>query len=681
MSGTRTISIDVGGTFTDVLCVDEYGTIQSFKLPSVLPNAFAATLNTALGQISNRDELLYSTTVTLNSLLGGTLPQIGLIVTAGFRDILETARLPESAGEAPPSRLPRRLVSLEWVREIHARLEATGEERTGIDRAEVEAIAHEYAAADIAVVAVSLLHSYLDPVHEQAVAAIFAGVAPDIKVVLSSAVLPELREYERTLATALNSCLIPALAEHLDSLRPISNEAPPRIWLMQSNGGLASAESLAHQPLTTALSGPGAAVVGMRWLGEKSGFANLITLDVGGTSTDVALITNGRYGLTTAGSVAGFPLKTPMLDVLSIGAGGGSIAHEAADSRWHVGPESAGAIPGPACYALGGEVPTLTDAQLVLGRIPDALLGGSVPLDKKRAVTVLEIFGKKRGFDALTAARGILEIASHNMCGAIRRVSVARGHDPSAHVLLAMGGAGPLHAAELADLLGMTTVVVPPQPGLAAAWGLLIADVTRDFVSPLGTVDDALDLSRIEAAFTVLRRRAEAWCEAEGSMSGAWEMIAKLDLRYAGMSHETTIECPASADVLQTIAGTIDRFHDHFEQLSGRSWRDREAVEIVNLRLTASGRRPHIDLPKRVPNQVTEASPRTTREVGFLGATMMVRTPVYDRDGIDHKVRVTGPAIVEQYESTTVVPTGWDARSDALGNLILERITDLKSSI
>ena len=674
MAGSRLICIDVGGTFTDILCVDDQGEIQSFKLPSVTPDRFAEMLTASLGQTTASDELLYSTTVTLNRLLAGELPNVGLIVTAGFRDILETARLPESAGEAPPSQLPRRLVRLEWVREIIARLEATGAERTPIDRAEVEGIANEYVAAGIGVVAVSLLHSYLDPAHEEAVAAIFAEVAPRIEVMLSSAVLPELREYERTLATALNACLIPALAEHLDSLRRTAHAMPPRIWLMQSNGGLASAESVVRQPLTTALSGPGAAVVGMRWLGENSGFDNLITLDVGGTSTDVALISDGHYTMTTAGSVAGFPLKTPMLDVLSIGAGGGSIAHQAADTRWHVGPESAGATPGPACYGRGGEAPTLTDAQLILGRIPSALLGGSVPLDQARAKNALETFGQSRGLDALATARGILEIASYNMCGAIRRVSVARGHDPAAYALLAMGGAGPLHAAELADLLGMMTVVVPPQPGLAAAWGLLVADVTRDFVAPLGNATDALDLERIENTFTELQNRADTWCAAEGMPRTAWQMIYKLDLRYAGMTHETTIECTSSVgDVEHTISGTVDRFHDHFEQLSGRSWRDREAVEIVNVRLTASGRRPQIDLSNRSSKSAPHASPKMTRDVGFLGATELLNISVYDRDLLGPNVSLLGPAIIEQYESTIVVPPGWGVRADNLSNLILER--------
>ena len=547
----------------------------------------------------------------------------------------------------------------------------TGAERTAIDRVQVEGIAREYVAAGIGVVAVALLHSYLNPEHEDAIAAIFAGAAPAIEIVRSSAVLPELREYERTLAAVLNACLIPVLTEHLASLRGAPGNAPARIWLMQSNGGLASAESVSQQPLTTALSGPCAAVVGMRWLGEQSGFADMITLDVGGTSTDVALITDAKYALTTAGTVAGFPIKTPMLDVLSIGAGGGSIAREAADHRWHVGPESAGALPGPVCYGRGGEVPTLTDAQLVLGRIPDALLGGSLPLDRERATSVLDDFGRVRGFDAMRTARGILEIASHNMCGAIRRVSVSRGYDPAAHVLLAMGGAGPLHAAELAELLGMTLVVVPPQPGLAAAWGLLVADVTRDFVQPLGFVDHAMDLKRLESTYANLIVSANAWYALEGIAIEARVMTPKFDLRYAGMTHETTVDCVTGENMAQVVSNTLESFHDRFETLTGRSWRDHEAIEIVNMRLSASGRRPKPEVPRLATSKEYAPAPSATRMVGFLGHADLIESAVFDRSSLGRDASVSGPAVIEQYESTIVLPPAWQSVVDGIGNLIL----------
>jgi N-methylhydantoinase A len=671
LSNLQSVSVDVGGTFTDVLCVDATGKTGSYKLPSVAPDKLAALLEQSIGTSSARDELLYSTTVTLNGLLGGDLPPVGLIVTKGFREILETARLPPSAGNAPPSALPRRLVALEWVNEVNARLEANGTEREVVDREQVETLARDYLAAGISVVAVALLHSYLNPMHENAVATIFSEVAPTIEVVRSSVVLPESREYERTLATVLNACLIPVLQSHLEGLVK-SPSAAPQIWLMQSNGGLASSTSLTQQPLSTALSGPGAAVVGMRWLGETSGYENLITLDVGGTSTDVAVIKDARYSLTTSGEVAGFPIKTPMLDVLSIGAGGGSIAREAADRRWHVGPESAGASPGPACYSTGGEAATLTDAQLVLGRIPDALLGGSVPLDRARALEVLTELGRKRGFDALRAARGILEIASHNMCGAIRRVSVLRGHDPSAYSLLAMGGAGPAHAAEVAELLGMKTVIVPPQPGLAAAWGLLVADITHDVIEAIGVIESALEMPAVARAFTKLRSRANAWADLQGVDNTSRDFVTKLDLRYAGMTHETTIECPNVGDLAETIAAGLECFHDYFADLTGRIWRDQEAVEIVNLRLSVTVRRVKPELLAQVSQAVPCLSGEKTRNIGFLGHSELVVASIIDRATLTATTVLTGPAIIEQYESTTVVPPGWQARTDDLGNLILE---------
>jgi N-methylhydantoinase A len=673
MSESRIVSVDVGGTFTDALYVDEHGELTSYKLPTSTPKTMASLLEQTLGQTNASDELLYSTTATLNSLLGGALPNVGLIVTSGFRDILETARLPASAGDAAGNQLPRRLVTLEWVREVDARIEADGKQRTAVDSDQVRTLAREYDESGISVVAVALLHSYINSHHENEIARIFSEVTPNITVVCSSAVLPELREYERTLATALNACLIPVLDEHLNGLGTSVDEHSPRVWLMQSDGGLASAASVAQRPLATALSGPGAAVVGMRWLGEVSGYDNLITLDVGGTSTDVALIKDGRYALTTSGEVAGFPVKIPMLDVLSIGAGGGSIAREAPDRRWHVGPESAGAEPGPACYVRGSNEATLSDAQLVLGRLPNALLGGSVPLDTSRSIAALEAFGSSRGFGAERAARGILEIASHNMAGAIRRVSVLRGHDPSACALLAMGGAGPSHAAELAELLSMPTVVVPPQPGLAAAWGLLVADITQDFVQGISTTETTLDIDMLSETFDKLLDRARLWSTAQGEPSLGREFVMKLDLRYGGMTHETTIECPNEGDISARVMAAVERFHGHFEELTGRSWRDRESVEIVNLRISTRIERRKQRLPTMGARANVEPSTVATRPVGFLGREELLSTAVYAREGLDCQTTIVGPAVIEQYEATTIVPPDWHARIDNIGNLILER--------
>ncbi len=680
VSGTHSfagqvLSVDVGGTFTDVVQLGPDGKVRTFKLPSDGAGSGGSLPAELVAAVAGQDTVLHSTTVAINSLLAGRIPRIGLIVTAGFRDILETARLPPT--DAEPGPLPARLVALEFVRELGARHTASGVERAPLERAEVVRLADEYRAAGIDVVAVALLHSYLNPAHERALAQIFAEIAPHITVVCSSDVLPELREYERTLACALNAALMPILNAQVRAIEAAGGRRSPNVWLMQSNGRLVSAAAGIRQPLGSALSGPGAAVVGMRWLAARCGFRDVITLDIGGTSTDVALIADGRYSLTTAGEVAGFALRMPMIDVLSIGAGGGSIAHAGADKRWHVGPESAGAVPGPACYGRGGKQPTLTDAQLVLGRLPEALLGGSMALERERALDVVEGFGRARGFDAERSARGILEIATHHMCGAVRRVSVQRGRDPAAHALLAVGGAGPLHAAELATLLGITTVIVPPTPGLAAAWGLLVADIGRDFTAPLGASAASLDNNAIARGFAGLVVAADRWLGAEGLSADAARYAYQLDLRYHGMSVETSIEGPADLTLTNWLGTTLERFHAHFERLSGRSWREHEDVEVVNLRLALSVAGASPTPPDyRAQHDAREQMPaQTTRAVGFLGHPGLLGSRIVQRDALDRGTEIAGPAVIEQYESTTLVPPGWRAMLDDFDNLLLHPAT------
>lgn len=667
----KLIGVDVGGTFTDVFCVDNLGTRSSFKVPSEADNGFAALTDTRLGELGLDDEVYYSTTLALNRLLSGDLPRIGLVVTAGFRELLETARLPSAADQAARSPLPQRLVPLEWVAEIDARLDASGAERRVIVDADVRAIAARFAASEARVVAICLLHSYVNSDHERELARIFREAAPDLVVVCSSDVLPEQREYERALVTVLNAALIPVLGAHLDILSklPVANKT----WLMQGSGALVSAALGTEHALNTALSGPAAAVVGMRWWAAKCGFENLITLDVGGTSTDVALIQNGEVSSTTGGSVAGFDVPIPLLDVHSIGAGGGSIAYAAADQRWHVGPESAAAMPGPACYARGGLAPTLTDAELVLGRLPNALLSGEIPLDRDRALEVVGALGRSRNLDAIAAARGILEIASHHMCGAIRRVSVKRGFDPRAHALFAIGGAGPLHGAELAELLDMKTVVVPPQPGLAAAWGCLIADSAQDFVRAIGAEYESIDRQVLRQMLEELQRDASAWFDRAAVSMAEQRLQLKLDLRYVGMSHVTIIDCPFDADFIAQIAGGIDRFHEQFTELSGLAWRGVEAVEVVNLRLCAIGNRSKPDLAAPQTVVTSNSSAAASRSVGFLGVAELLDTPILDRTSLAVGTSINGPAIIEQYETTTIVPPTWRANIDPSGNIILRR--------
>lgn len=665
------ISVDIGGTFTDVLLQDANGRITSRKLPystQALAAAFGAGVSAVEGEAHGAFELLYSTTAALNGLLTGALPPIGLIVTQGFRDLMETARYAPAGLEAPA---PRRLVALEHVREVSARMSADGTETRPLARADVAALAHAYEALGIGVVAVALLHSYRNPAHELAIAEVFAATAPHIRVVCSAAVLPELREYERALATCLNAALVPVLEGHLVQLAQAAGRREAPLYLMQASGGLTSAARAQAHPLTTALSGPAAAIVGMCWLGRESGFDDFITLDIGGTSTDVAVVRGARVGQTKAGRIAGFPLKLPMVDVLSIGAGGGSLASVAPDGRWLVGPASAGGEPGPICYGRGGQVVTLTDAELVLGRLPPALLGGTLPLDRDAAYAALSAFGAARGVDALATARGLLEIASHAMCGAIRRVSMLRGHDPRTFALLAMGGAGPLHAAELAELLGMRTVIVPPQPGLAAAYGMLVADVTAELVQGCGQPEDMLAGADLDSAFAVLEARADGLLAADDVVPSARRFERKLDLRYRGMTHEVSIDCPDGMRGAALLAATLERFHAQFEASSGHSHRGREVVEVVNLRLTARGERAKPRLSRAPLGRAVTPAARDERAVQFLGQAQMLVCPVHARTDLGHGAHIAGPAVIEQFESTTIVPPQWAAAGDAFGNLIL----------
>jgi N-methylhydantoinase A len=673
VSAVPQISIDIGGTFIDVLLEHADGRIASRKLlhDEQAPAAIVATALADLGCTAGEAvELLYSSTAALNSLLTGSLPAIGLIVTSGFRDLMETARYAPASVESPT---PRRLVALEHVREISARMAPDGSERRAVVEQEIVEIAEIYRALGIKVVAVALIHSYANLVHEQRVRAIFDGVAPEIRVVLSAEVLPELREYERALATCLNAALVPILEEHVAQFSAATDRGAA-LYMMQASGGLSSAVRAAMRPLTTVLAGPGAAVVGMSWLGQESGYGDLITLDIGGTSTDVAVVQGGMVGLTTAGKVAGFPLKLPLVDVLSIGAGGGSVASVAPDGRWHVGPGSAGAAPGPVCYGRGGTAVTLTDAELVLGRLPEALLGGTLPLDIDAATRALTAFGQPRGLDALATARGILEIASHAICGAIRRVAMLRGCDPRLLTLFAMGGAGPLHAAELATLLGVQAVVVPPQPGLAAAYGTLVSDVTADLVRGLGVNDDAFNPDMVENMFGALHAQADALLAADNVAPALRAIERKLDLRYAGMTHEVTITCPQDVHGGALIEATIERFHRRFEELSGHSRRGREPVEIVNLRVTARGLRGKPKLSRVALASVAPVQARTRRAVQFLGQADLIETPIYDRRDLGHGTEVAGPAVIEQFESTIILPPDWLAAGDAFGNLILRPV-------
>ena len=667
MTEKKIVSIDVGGTFTDALVVAPDGAICAYKFN----NSNKLQIKKFLQQHEDLNTtFLYSTTAAVNALLTGDFPNVGLIVNEGFRGLLETARLPERAGKDKGSQLPRRLVPLEFVREVSCRVGADGTVSRLINPEQVKNVATEFRGLAVKRVVISLLHSYRFPEQEAAIAALFAVYAPDIQVIVSSDVLSESREYERTIAAVLSACLGPVLEENLESILGPNSDSK-NILVMQGNGGLASAQSALEHPLTTIFSGPVAAVSGMAWLASLAGYEDLITFDVGGTSTDVSLIQDGKYQTFPATEIAGFPLRIPMVDVLSIGAGGGSIAFEAADKRWHVGPNSAGAEPGPACYGLGGTEPTLTDANLILGRIPRSLLGGEMILDEDASLSALTNFGLTRGLSAEAAAIGMLEIAINSMCGAIRRISVLRGREAASLTLVAMGGAGPIFAAEVAELIGITTVVVPPDPSLAAAWGVYVADITRDFSLAFDYLADTVSPEELESGFMELEKKSSIWIETELLKSSDCKVVRKLDLKYEGMTHGTTVDFKLGSNIKNSLGEAVELFHQRHAELTGHLWKEHERVEIINLRLAINAAQPHPVPPPQKPAKQINAITSPLKRIFFHGGFGSIESQVYQRKNLPSSFFIVGPALIEQESATIVLPPNWNASTDESGNLII----------
>jgi N-methylhydantoinase A len=674
-----TIGVDTGGTFTDVVAVDEHGRTWQKKVPST-PADFSTCFISGVEAVLKEHPtgriglLLHGTTVATNALLEEQLPRVGLIVTHGFREILETTRYSGHGEAESSSHKAPRLVPLEYVREIDERTDAQGRVRAALDSDEIRALARWFKAQGIAAVAVALLHSYANPTHEQQVKALLQTEWSGLSVVLSSDVLPESHEYERTITTCLNAVLMPAIGDYLQKLQRLLRErgwsAP--LLLMQSSGGLVSAQTAREKPLTTALSGPSAAVMGMAWLGKHAGFSNVITLDMGGTSTDVALVKDGVPLRTTTGRVHVYPLRMPTLDIVSIGAGGGSIASWSPEGRLLVGPRSAGAEPGPVCYARGGQAVTVTDAQLVLGRLPERLLGDALPLDRHAAEDALAVLGKKKGLSAIAIAAGIIQIANQNMCGAIRQVSVRRGHDPREYVLFAAGGAGPLHATELAELLGIATVLIPPSPGLTAALGLLVADFQLDFARTVLQREQSFDTESINEVVTALAHQAWNALAGEGVPERQRHLRRTFDFRYRDLSTEWTVECPPGVLTDESLTQAVEQFHQLHHRICGHAYRGQREVELTKVRVAAIGMR---EKPPIIPLAPATEGVRTreTRNVFFLTQRGFLDCPIYDRKCFGVGTTLTGPAVVEQYDSTVLVTPGWSGQVDPDGNLILRR--------
>ena len=689
------VGIDTGGTFTDVVAVDEdSGEIVTTKTPSTPANpadGFIAGVAKILDVMGARGDDLtavcHGTTVATNRLLEGKVDRLGFITTEGYEFMLEIARqaVPDGYGNSYFWVKPPRIVPADAVRTVRGRLAFDGEEVRPFSEEDAVAAARFFRDRGITTIGVCLLHSYADDAHELAVREVLRREHPDAVVSLSSEVLREYREYERAMTTLVDAAVKPSVARYVanihERLDGFTGGRPVPFYVMKSNGGVLSADEVARQPITTVLSGPAAGALGAALVAERAGFDKVLTCDGGGTSTDVTVVLDGEPTLTTEGTVGAYPSKIPMIDVVTVGAGGGSLAWVSPEGTLKVGPRSAGADPGPLCYGRGGTEPTITDAHVVLGRIPPHLLGGEIPLDVEAARTGLESLAERLGLDVERCAAGVLEISAWNQANALRQVSVKRGLDVRDFVLTTFGGSGSLLACRLVDVLGLAGVVVPQNPGNLSAFGLLTVDVRNDYVQTHVERHTSLDLRTVEGILGELTERAGAALDAEGFERADHGYARTADLRYFGQAYEVRV--PAGPGVVdatwaQEVAG---RFHDEHRRLYGYDFRDdpSQQVEWVNLRVTGIGpiTRPELqEVPERASDEpVGDGLPaqRSRRAVCFDPDDGYADTPVLWRPDLRAGDTFTGPAIVEEFGSTVPVHPGFAVRVDRWGNLVLTR--------
>ncbi|MFA1547575.1 hydantoinase/oxoprolinase family protein [Actinomadura chokoriensis] len=673
------IGIDTGGTFTDVVALDEQGGLVTTKTPSTPADpavGFADGVAKVLGLLGAEPEdvaaLSHGTTVATNRLLEDRIDDLGFITTEGFESILEIARqsVPDGYGNSYFWVKPPRIVPAHRVRAVGGRLDHTGAQIRPFDEASAVAAARWFREQRILAIGVCFLHSYADPSHELAMRDVLRSEHPDAAVSLSCEVLREYREYERSVTTLVDAAVKPAMNGYLAR---IAERVATRPLVMKSNGGVLSADEVVRQPVTTVLSGPAAGALGAAFVVAHSGHGSVVTLDGGGTSTDVAVVVDGEPTLTTEGSIGRHPVKIPMIDIVTVGAGGGSVAWRSPEGALKVGPRSAGADPGPLCYGRGGAEATVTDAHAVLGRIPPHLLGGEVPLDVAAARRGIGALAEDLGLPVERAAAGILEISAWNQANAIRQITVKRGLDVRDYPLVAFGGSGPLLACRLLDVLGLPAALVPQNPGNLSAFGLLTVDVKNDCVRTRVVRDAELDPALLDAVYADLEAEAAGALAREGFPEDRRRFARSADLRYHGQAFEVRVPAPAGRPDEAFRAEVVRRFHDAHESLYGYCYRGdpRHPVEWVNLRVSGIG---PIDRPRLTERPAGDGDPsraRTgARRVYFEG---WEETAVYRREKLAPGDTIEGPAVIEEFGSTLPLHPGFTARLDGFANLVVTR--------
>jgi N-methylhydantoinase A len=684
----KTIGVDVGGTFTDIVYCDLSTNHVAIHKVSTTPDDPSHGIVQGIAEICRDngiapgeiDYVLHGTTTATNAVLEHKGARAGMLTNEGFRDIIHIARHQRVEHYSIMQELPwqdRPLVKRRHRKVVKGRLAPPrGEELEPLDESGVLAAARALKGEGIEAVAVCFLFSYLNPAHEQRAMDILQRELPGVFVTTSSSISPQFREFERFTTACLCAFIGPKMRSYIGRLESTLRDAGLRseLRVMASNGGVATPAMVSEKPVMTLLSGLAAGVLGGAWIGTLSGREKLVTFDIGGTSADIGIVVEGRFAETDARStsIAGFPLLLPMIDIHTIGAGGGSIAYVDQGGAFRVGPRSAGAVPGPAAYGRGGNEPTVTDANVVLGRLDKHdFLGGSMKLDEEAAHRVIGDLAQSLGMSKLEAAEGVLTVINSNMANAIRSRTVQKGIDPREFALVAFGGAGPLHGAEVAAMLGFPEVIVPPYPGITSAMGLLTTDLKYDAIRTQFQVSDRVDLQRLNADIAAMETDLKQQFAAD-RQSTSLSFVRDGDLRCVGQGYELKIPFPPGVVGEQELASVWERFHKAHEREYGHAFVG-SPIEIVNLRVVGVGQMPKI-ARLAAPEGATldEARVRTGQCVFRVdGELRSFETSFYRRHQLPVGKVFTGPAIVLQKDSTTVIPPGCNAINDPAGNLIL----------